>query len=140
MIKYIKLIILISSFVFFVSCNRQECKNKNPVFNTFTPEQKQYKDELVKQLKLVDMSKLTYWFENYKEKNSVKYLLVYIQGEGICAQGLITVRQADAKLEGIIRSKGLEYRGAALKGLTFDMYQDSAMTELLYRGLDAVID
>ena len=50
-----------------VSCNdRPDCTNTNEIFNKYSPNIKEYKDELVNQLRLVDNTKLKYWIKEYK--------------------------------------------------------------------------
>ena len=135
----IKLLTITFTLVFITSCDRPVCKNTNPVFDKFSPETKEYKDELVKQLKRVDNSKLTYWLDKYQEADTQEFLYIFIQGDGLCAKGVVTVKQWN-KLEGIKRTKGKGYVGAKLKNLKLDIYQDSANTELIYRDVDRIID
>ena len=123
-----------------VSCDRPQCKNTNPVFDKFSPDEKEYKDELVKQLKVVDNSKLSYWLDKYQEDDSLQYLHVFIQGDGLCAKGIVTIKKLDDKLEGIQKAKGMGYSGAELTNLKFDIYQDSTKTELVYKSLDGIVD
>ena len=135
----IKLLTIALTLVFITSCDRPVCKNTNPVFEKFSPETKEYKDELVKQLKQVNNSKLTYWLDKYQESDAQEFLYIFIQGDGLCAKGVVTVNQWN-KLEGIKRTKGKGYVGAKLKNLKLDIYQDSANTELVYKDVDRIID
>lgn len=141
MIKhFIKTIAIFSVVFFLVSCDRPECKSINPVFDTYSPDTREYKNELVKYLKRIDESKLSYWLEKYQEDDSVQYLHVFIQGDDLCAKGIVTVKKRDDKLEGISSTKGVGYNGAELKNLKIDIYQDSARTELIYRSVEAIVD
>ena len=126
--------------IFVVSCDRPQCKNTNPVFDKFSPNEKEYKDELVRQLKSVDNSKLSYWLDKYQEDDGLQYLHVFIQGDGLCAKGIVTIKKWDDKLEGIHKAKGMGYSGAELTNLKFDIYQDSSKTELIYQNLDGIVD
>ena len=49
------------------ACDRPVCKNTNPVFDKYSPDSDEYKSELIKQLEVVDKTKLTYWFSQYVE-------------------------------------------------------------------------
>lgn len=135
----IKLLTIAFTLVFITSCDRPVCKNTNTVFDRFSPETKEYKDELVKQLKQVDNSKLSYWLDKYQETDTQELLYISIQGDGLCAKGVVTVKQWN-KIEGIKRTKGKGYIGAKLKNLKLDIYQDSANTELIYKDVDRIID
>src|SRR5688572_23314777 len=106
MIKY--LIPVIATFcasTFMVSCGDPECKNINPVFDQYSPESKEYKNELVRQLKRIDQSTLSYVLDQYQEHDSVQYLHVLFHGESLCAKGIVVVKKWDDKLEGIRKAK-----------------------------------
>jgi hypothetical protein len=126
--------------VFMLACDKPDCKNTNPVFEQNRPETKAYKDELVKQLRQVDKSRLSFWFDGYQADGGARYLNVLIRGDGLCAKGILIVKEWDDKLEGIQKSKGVGYMGAELKNLQIDVYQDSAKTELIYQGVDTIVD
>jgi len=137
MIKYLlKTVTIFSVSIFIVSCDRPECKNINPVFDKYSPETREYKNELVKHLKRIDNSKLSYWLDKYQEDDSLQYLHVFIQGDGLCAKGVVTVNKWDDKLEGIHKAKGKGYSGAELTNLKID----STNTELIYQSIDAIVD
>jgi len=125
--------------IFTVTCDRPECNNSNPIFNKFSPDTKQYKDELIKQLKLVNNEKLRYWLEQYQENGGQEYLYFFVQGDGLCAKIILNVKQWN-KIEGVKKSKGVSYRGAEFKNLKFDIFQDTLKTEFIYKDLDKIID
>lgn len=110
------------------------------VFDQHAPQTKQYKDELVKQLKLVDQSKLSYWMGIHQEKDNLKYIHANIQGDGLCAVVALTIKESQTGIEGILKSKGMGYLGAELKGLKFDILQDSTNTEFVFKSVDSIID
>ena len=85
------------------------------------------------------MSNLSYWFDSYVQQNGNDYILVDIQNDSICATGMIQVKDWD-KMEEIKRTKGASYKGAELKGLSFDVTKDSAGVEFTYRTLDRIVD
>jgi hypothetical protein len=121
------------------SCDRPACHNTNPVFERFSPEAKEYKDELARQLQLAENKGISYWFDKYEASNNREYILVYIQGKELCAKGFILVNDWK-KLEGIRRTQGISYGGAELKGLRLDIRTDSAHTELIFKDVDYIID
>lgn len=65
------------------ACDRPVCKNINPVFDKYSPDSDEYKSELIKQLEVVDKTKLTYWFSQYVESAGKELLFFHIQGDGI---------------------------------------------------------
>jgi hypothetical protein len=136
----VKTMLIFCVSILIASCDKPECKNSNPVFDKYSAETKEYKDELVRQLKLVDSSKLSYWLEKYQETDNLQYLHVNIQGDDLCAMGMVRVEKWDDKLEAIRKTKGIGYRGAELVNLKTDVLEDSAKTELIYRSVDAIID
>ena len=126
--------------IFVTGCDRPVCKNTNPVFDKHSPEAKEYKDELVKQLATVDKSKLTYWIDKYQEDNNSEHILAHIQGDGLCAQIFLTINDSQKGIEGVIKNKGMGYRGAGLDDLKFDIIQDSAKTEFVFQEVSDIID
>jgi hypothetical protein len=137
--RFISKLILLGGIVLFTACNRPECNNNNPIFSKFSPENKAYKDELIKQLKSQSKTDLTYWFEQYHNQNGKEYIQVRIQGADLCAEGMLLV-QNWGKLENIQRVEGKGYRGAELKNLKFETMQDEVNTELVYQDIEAIID
>lgn len=123
----------------FSACDRPVCKNTNPIFDKFSPDSKEYKAELAKQLATVEKSKLTYWFNAYTDSNGVEKLLFDIQGDGLCALMVLTVEDW-SKLEELRQKKGASFRGAEFKNLKFEVKQDSLLTEFIYRDYEKIID
>ena len=125
--------------ILITACDRPECSNSNPIFEKFDPSTEPYKDELAKQLAIVDQSKLRYWLAEYHEKDGQEYLYCFVQGDGLCAKIMLTVKQWN-KIEGIRRTKGKSYQGAGLKNLKFYILRDSGKTKFVYKDLDRIID
>jgi len=124
---------------FICSCDRPVCKNTNPIFDKFSPSSKEYKEELIKQLKTVDKSKLTYWFKEYVDSNGEETLLFDIQGDGLCAVIVLNVEQW-SKLELLRKKKGVTFRGAEFKNLRFDIQQETTDIKFIYKDFDRIID
>ncbi len=121
-------------------CNRTTCRNTNAVFDAYPPSAKQYADELVQQLKLVDKSTLTYWLDAYQQEGNSRQLLVRLQGDGLCAQVPVTIEGSLKGIEQLVANKGMGYRNAELKNLQFDVRQGSAQTKFIFLGVDGVVD
>ena len=137
--KYIAALLLFTTVLGFIGCDRPQCENSNPVFENNTPDSKEYKDELVRQLKIVDDAELTYWLKKYDATNGVESLYFNIQGDGLCAILHLTVKNW-SKLEDVRERKGVGRRGAELTNLTFNIVQDSSSTEFIYNTYDRLID
>ena len=125
---------------FVISCKPEECKNTNPIFDTFLPENKDYKKELAIQLSLSNRDNLTYFLERYQEKNGQSYLHVMIKGDSLCAIGILSVSKEEPTLKDIIENKGKGYIGAELKNLKFKIQRDSTNTNFIFNGVDKIID
>ncbi|MFZ4799581.1 MAG: hypothetical protein ACOYMA_18950 [Bacteroidia bacterium] len=137
--KHQNVFVFFCLLIFTVACNKPECNNSNPIFDKFSPDTKQYKDELIKQLNLVNNKKLRYWLDLYLEKDGQENLYFFVQGDGLCAKIILSVKQWN-KIEGVKISKGVSYRGAEFKNLKFNISQDSLKTEFIYKDLDKIID
>ncbi len=131
--------ILALSLICFISCDRPRCNNKNLIFETFEPNSKKYKDELVAQLNSVDSSQLAYWLQKYDNQNGKETLYFNIQGDGLCAVLHLSVNHWN-KLEHIRERKGIGRRGAEFTNLKFQIYQDSSSTDFVYISYDRLID
>ena len=131
--------ILALSLICFISCDRPRCNNKNLIFETFEPNSKKYKDELVAQLNSVDSSQLAYWLKKYDNQNGKETLYFNIQGDGLCAVLHLSVNHWN-KLEHIRERKGIGRRGAEFTNLKFQIYQDSSSTDFVYISYDRLID
>lgn len=136
----IKTLTVFYLLTFIFSCDRPVCENTNTIFDKYSPDAKEYKDELVKQLATVDKSKLTYWLDTYQEKNDAKLINVHIQGDGLCAKIVLTIIGSDKGIDGIIKNKGMGYRGAELEDLKFDIKQDSTSTEFVFQEISGIVD
>jgi hypothetical protein len=123
-----------------ISCGKHECKNTNTVFDTYAPGSTEYNDELLKQIGSADPSSIHYWFDSYEEKEGAEYLHISIQGDNLCAKGIISVVNPDEKLKSLLKAKGKGYSGAELEHLQFSIYKDADKTELIYESMDAIID
>jgi hypothetical protein len=121
-----------------ISCDKPECKNTNPVFSNFTPDTKEYKNELANQIKNIGAENLSYWHSGYVKKDTAEYILVFMQGKDLCAVGELQVRDWQ-KISGMRRDVS-GYRGSELKGLKFDIRQDSAGTNIVFKDVVSIID
>jgi hypothetical protein len=138
-LHYLLCLLLLAIISALTSCNRQECKNTNPVFEKNAPDSRDYKKELAKLLKSTDRAKLRYWLDRYEEKHEQGYMRVNVQGADICAIAVLTVQNWKG-IENIKKWKGMGYRGAELVNLGIEIYQDSVNTEFFYTGLEKIID
>ena len=139
--KYlIKIITAFSILIFIVSCDRTECTNTNVIFDKFTPETKEYKDELIKQIAKVDKTKLTYWMKSYQENDNSQSINVNIQGVSLCAVIALKISSSKKWIEGILKNKGKGYIGAELKNLKFEIVKDSKSTEFIFEEISGIND
>jgi hypothetical protein len=136
--KIVYTFLLVSLFCF-ISCDRPECKNENPIFKTNEPNSKKYKDELVNQLNGIDPSELTYWLQKYDDPNGKESLYFNIQGDKLCA--ILHLSFNDWNSLGDVRErKGVGRRGAEFTNLKFKINQDSLSTDFVYISYDRIID
>jgi hypothetical protein len=137
--KNLIILLLFTSFLGFISCDRPNCENSNPTFENNSPNSKVYKDELIKQLNNIDKTKLTYWLQKYDEQNGKESLYFNIQDDGLCAILHLTINDWN-KLEDVRERKGIGRRGAEFTNLKFEIIKDSVSTEFIYKTFDRIID
>lgn len=133
------LLILTAFLIFLGSCGRPDCKNTNSVFESNDIESKVYKKELAKEIKRIGKNNLTYWLSSYSVQNEQEFITVNIQGEGLCAKGLLQVNDWK-NMEGIKRTKGVSYKGAQLKGLTFEILTNGESIDFIYKSIEGIVD
>ena len=132
-------LILFTFLIFLASCNRPDCENTNSIFDSNSLETNVYKEELVKEMDRIGKENLTYWLSNYVEQNGKEFITVNIQGDGLCAKGLLQVNDW-TNIEGIKKTKGVSYNGAQLKGLTFDVITNEESIDFIYKNLESIVD
>ena len=66
-------------------------------------------------------------------------MIVHIQNSKLCALGKIHLNHWDG-IEGIRRSGGAGWSGAELKGLEFEIIEDSTGVKFIYKKVESVID
>lgn len=123
-----------------MSCDRPACKNTNPLFDQYTADHEEYKQELARELKRVDAAELTFWVASYQEKNGLPTINANIQGDGLCSVIALTIGESRNGIEDVITKKGGGYRGAELKDLKFEVVQNGADTKFLFRSVSSIID
>ncbi|MHC1775469.1 MAG: hypothetical protein AB9834_08660 [Lentimicrobium sp.] len=137
--KFNLFIVLTSLTIMFIACDRPVCKNTNAMFDSYSPESREYKAELLKQLEIVDSSKLKYWFNDYVVSEGQELLWFNIQGDGLCAIIVLHVEQW-GKLEELRQKKGGTTRGARFTGLKYDILRDTSNIRFIYRDHSHIID
>lgn len=121
-----------------VGCN-YNVVNKEPIFNNYKPESKEYKNKLAEIIRS-NPDDLTYIFERYIHKNGADYLEIRINGEDTSATALVLVKERRKGVDGIIEKKGIAYGGAELYGLKLDVVDNPSGAIFLYKELDFIID
>jgi hypothetical protein len=98
------------------------------------------KKELIKEIQRIEKEGVAYWLKSDVEKSGNEYILVNIQGEGLCAGGLLKVNNW-TNIEGIRKkTKGKSYIGAELRNLTFDIKYSESNIEFIYKNVAKIID
>ncbi len=121
------------------ACNRPKCKSNNPVFNTHGPEEDEYKAELVKQLNKADRSKVHFYIDRYTERGGKPYMAIYIQGDDICARGMLDIKNPN-KLVEFKNEKGLSWGGAELSGLQYTIDSSDGGYNFIFEEVEKIID
>ena len=147
--KYVNIFLGYLFILFFDCCDRPACKNSNPIFNNYSPNSEEYKNELAHQLRINKSENISYWFDRYFVENSREFMEIYVQGDSICAKGIIFIRNGSLdklggikrlQLEDLIRVKGGGYQGAELDGLKFEEVRDSLTINFVFKDIESIID
>lgn len=126
----------------FTACDRPECKNNNPVFDKYTPEQREYKAELIKQLKATKSNTLRFWIDQYIAREGRTFMSVYVQGDGLCAKGILDITDVPTgnRLQYYKQVGGGGYSGAELDGLKFRIDSSNGDYQFIYENVKRIID
>ena len=133
---------ILISFLFclkLISCSYIPVVNKEPIFNNYKPESKEYRNKLAGIIRS-NSNDLTYVFERYIQKNGSDYLEIKVYGDEIAAAAMVLVEQKRNGVNGIIEKKGVSYSGAELYGLELDIIDTPNGATFVFNDLDFIID
>ncbi|HCT84186.1 MAG TPA: hypothetical protein DF296_03190 [Candidatus Margulisbacteria bacterium] len=130
---------VITLFAAIISCDRPDCKNKNLILANYSPESREYKTELISLLKSPEAANYTFWFKQYVESGDEELLYFNIQGRDLCAVLVLNVEDW-SKLKELRHKKGITFRGAEFKNLTFDIQEDTANIKFIFKDFSSIID
>lgn len=120
------------------ACNNVQKDTSNSVFAKFSPETREYKNELAAKLRS-NPTELHYRFNKLVENHGKEYLDIEVKGDDFKATALVLVNKWK-KLEGIKRTKGQSYFGAELRGLKLDIEEHPSGANLVYNDLEKIVD
>jgi len=126
------------------SCASPECRSTNKILNEHSPDETIYKDELIRQLKREEPSQLRYWLGAYwiqREKGAPmsESILVHVKGREVCADMILNIKGSKKGIEQVIDKQMMGYKGAGVENLEYDLIQDSAHTEFVFRQASGII-
>ena len=87
----IYLLLSILAMILFSSCDRPSYENDNPIFDQFDFRSLEYQAELKNQLSSRNQCDVRYWLADFTEDGESTYLTVHMQGDQLCAKGLIKI-------------------------------------------------
>ena len=124
------------------ACDRPECRNTNPVFDQNSIDSKAYLEELVKEMAKRDPKDLTYWMYNWEVRDYKQYMIVNVQGDGLCAQAFLTLPADKPAYKGPKKdySSAGGSRGAQIVGLEYQVVHSAEGPVLLFEKYDDMID
>lgn len=130
-------LLILAVCCFLAACDARIAENKEPVFNSFKPESKEYRTKLAE--KIVNSQKeLTYVFEKYIDDNTIE---IIVSGHAFAANCTVIVNDWKG-LEEIKDVQGDGYRGAELDGLQLEVegLGDPKGEIFLYKDINYIID
>jgi hypothetical protein len=122
------------------SCAKPECKNSDPIFDKYLPDSKAYNDELLRRMRSVDESRLSYWVDGYSESAKTKSLRVKVRGKNLCALMILQITASQKGIEGIVKNRGGGYSDAELTGLEYGIALDGDTPKFIFRKAGRIID
>jgi hypothetical protein len=114
----------------------EECEQTNPVFETYTYETKEYRNELISLLNQHRKGDLTYWFRDYENDSHIS---VFVRSEHICAIAYVTVNEWTPNIAFLKERKGWT-KHPEVYGLELDLKSDSTNPQLIYAGMIDIVN
>ena len=133
------LLLFLFCMTFLMSCDRPECNNQNPVFDSEMPTSQAYQTELAEQLESYSKDDLRYWLKSYEAINGEEYLHFNVQGGDLCAIMVLEMPHWD-RIEFIRERKAVGSRGAEFTNLQYQVVRDSLGTHFIYQSHGRIID
>lgn len=130
----------------FAACDGAVCKNSNPALDTEAFTTAEYRKAMFQELKKYPADNLQYSFVSYQKVGNMESILVKAQGADICVKMSLLVNDW-TKLQSL-RKEVSGYRGAALRGLKYDIVEKGATNEagtslepvIVYRDVEQIVD
>jgi len=123
-----------------ISCERPPCRNTNRILNVNLPDSKAYNQELSKRMNQISSDNLSFWIEGYASENDLKKLHLKVQGDGLCADLILRVKDSSRGIEGVVGNKARGYIGAQLEDLRFDTVRKDHQIFFVFRKVARIID
>ena len=136
---YKRLILIVFLFLPFISCDREACKNQNPVFDRYSPDSEIYKEALARIILEKKPTDLRYWLKEYREEAGEEYLFFNVQGSELCAVMMIHMTHWD-RLEKVREKKAVSYHGAEFTGLDYEIMVLNGKIEYVFKTYESIID
>ena len=122
-----------------IGCDRPNCETQNSVFQHADITSAEYVVELANQMQTKDQSKLTFWIKGYEKNGENEYLNIYVQGDELCAQTKLLVKDWSA-LETLRKNEGKGYVGAEIENLVMELKGSEDAPQFVYVEHSAIID
>ncbi len=133
-----RLLVPVLAMMVLSSCNHQTCGNSSPELDKGLPTTKEYKIELARQIKRAGNS-VSYWIGCYVREKNKDYILVFVQGKGLCAKAYLDVTN-NPRMEQFVKVQGRSYSGAELSGLKFKIDSSANNYEFIFEDVDWIVD
>ncbi|MCD6063172.1 MAG: hypothetical protein K0R82_1083 [Flavipsychrobacter sp.] len=123
----------------FLSCDRPECKNTNPIIAQHPFHAIEYKSELARLIKEKGAENLKYWLAYYYRQDGKDYATVYVKGEDVCAIMLMDITNGEG-WKHFKEAQGASYNGARLIDLHYCIEQRGLQTDFVFEKMRMILD
>lgn len=124
--------LILSVFIAFTGCSPADCVNTNPIFDKYSPEDKEYREELANVVNRCHKDSIAAWIHSYDVVHGREYMYVNMIGRSVCAIAMMDIT-GNEELKQYRKVKGHSFNGAFLPHLKYHVEQ----TE---HGVDFVLD
>lgn len=131
--------LVLSVFMAFTACNPSDCVNTNPVFDQYSPQDKEYKEELAKVVGSCHKDSIAAWIHSYDAAKGREYIYVNMIGRSVCAIAVMDIT-GNEELKQYRKVKGQSYSGAFLPQLKYHVEQTEQGANFVLDKVGEIID
>lgn len=134
-----RLFVCISIAIFFAACDKPQCTNHNPVFDKYSPDDTEYRNELARLVEAADKDSVLFWINDYDSVAGHEYIYADVIGRGICTVVIFDIT-GNEEFDNYRRVKGASYSGAQLLAPRYRIQHTGSGAQFVLDSVGMIVD